>query len=129
VKLLLDTVTFLWITRGEEIRIGPAAQAALENSENRVYLSAASTWEISIKHRLGKLRLPAPPEQFVPEQRRLRGIESIGVCEEATLRVSQLPDLHKDPFDRILVSQAIEHAMTLITPNAVVRSYPIRTIW
>jgi len=128
-KLLIDTAAFLWIAQGEELRIGAPARAALEDADNEVYLSAASVWEICIKYRLGKLRLPTPPEQLVPEQRRLRGIESVGVTEAAALRVSQLPDLHRDPFDRILISQAIEHAMTLVTPDAIIRNYPIRTIW
>jgi PIN domain nuclease of toxin-antitoxin system len=128
-KLLIDTAAFLWIAQGEELRIGAPARAALEDADNEVYLSAASVWEICIKYRLGKLRLPTPPEQLVPEQRRLRGIESVGVTEAAALRVSQLPDLHRDPFDRTLISQAIEHAMTLVTPDAIIRNYPIRTIW
>ena len=127
-NLLLDTVTFLWILEDADA-LGPAVRAALQDPDNVVFLSAASVWEIAIKHRLGKLPLPRPPETLIPQQRKLRGIESLGISEEATLRLQQLPDLHKDPFDRILACQAIEHAMTIVTPDALIRAYPVRTLW
>jgi PIN domain nuclease of toxin-antitoxin system len=105
------------------------ARAALQDSDNLVFLSAASVWEIAVKHRLGKLPLPQAPERLVPEQRKRRGIESLAISEAATLRLQQLPDLHKDPFDRILACQAIEHEMTIVTPDALLRAYPVRTLW
>jgi PIN domain nuclease of toxin-antitoxin system len=128
VHLLLDTVTFLWILEDAE-SLSPAARSALQDADNLVFLSAASVWEIAVKHRLGKLPLPQSPERLVPQQRELRGIESLGISEAATLRLHQLPDLHRDPFDRILACQAIEHAMTIVTPDALLRAYPVRTIW
>jgi PIN domain nuclease of toxin-antitoxin system len=128
VKLLLDTVTFLWILEDAEA-IAPAARAALNDRDNLVFLSAASVWEIAVKHRLGKLPLPQAPETLVPQQRKLRGIESLAIGESATLRLHQLPDLHKDPFDRILACQAIEHEMTIVTPDELLRAYPVRTLW
>ncbi len=94
-----------------------------------VFLSAASAWEITIKHRLGKLPLPQAPERLIPEQRKRRGIESLDISEAAALRLPQLPDLHKDPFDRILACQAIEHELTIVTPDSLLRAYPVRTIW
>ena len=127
-NLLLDTVTFLWILADADA-LGPVARPALENPDNLVYLSAASVWEITVKHRLGKLTLPRPPETLIPQQRKLRGIETLVISEAATLRLPQLPDLHKDPFDRILACQAIEHEMTIVTPDALLRAYPIRTLW
>jgi PIN domain nuclease of toxin-antitoxin system len=128
VNLLLDTVTFLWILEDAE-SLGPAARAALRDTDNLIFLSAASVWEIVVKHRLGKLPLPLSPEKLIPQQRKLRGIESLDISESATLRLPQLPDLHKDPFDRILACQAIEHGMTIVTPDALLRSYPVRTLW
>lgn len=127
-NLLLDTVAFLWILEDSK-EIGADVRSILENAENRTFLSAASAWEIAVKHRLGKLPLPEPPEELVPRQRELRGIEPLAIAEEAVLRLKQLPDLHKDPFDRILVCQAIEHAMTIVTPDPLLRAYPIRTLW
>jgi PIN domain nuclease of toxin-antitoxin system len=73
--------------------------------------------------------LPQPPERLVPRQRKLRGIDSLAIDEAAILRLRQLPDLHKDPFDRILACQAIEHTMTIVTPDVMLRAYPVRTMW
>ncbi len=127
-NLLLDTVAFLWILE-DAGRLGSDARAALRDTDHVVYLSAASVWEIAVKYRLGKLSLPQPPESLVPEQRTLRGIEALSISEAAALRLRQLPDIHKDPFDRILACQAIEHGMTIVTPDPLLRAYPIRTLW
>jgi PIN domain nuclease of toxin-antitoxin system len=127
-NLLLDTVTFLWIMEDSE-DIPESARVLLSDSENEVFLSAASAWEISVKHALGKLPLPQAPERLIPQQRKMRGISALPISEEAALRVRQLPNLHKDPFDRILACQAIEHTMTIVTPDALLRAYPIRTVW
>ncbi len=127
-NLLLDTVTFLWILEDAE-SLGPNVRSALQDADNLIFLSAVSAWEITVKHRLGKLALPQAPEQLIPQQRKRRGIESLAISEAATLRLQQLPDLHKDPFDRILVCQAIEHEMTIVTPDALLHAYPVRTLW
>jgi PIN domain nuclease of toxin-antitoxin system len=121
-------VTFLRLLEGGG-SIGPLARQALEDADNRVFLSAASVWEMAVKHRLGKLPLPQAPEELIPKQRAFRGIESLAISEASTLRLRQLPDLHKDPFDRILACQAIEHEMTIVTPDELLRAYPVRTIW
>jgi PIN domain nuclease of toxin-antitoxin system len=128
VNLLLDTVTFLWILE-DAGSLSPVARAVLQDPDNLAYLSAASVWEIAVKHRLGKLALPQAPQHLIPEQRKRRGIESLAISESATLRLHQLPDLHKDPFDRILACQAIEHEMTIVTPDALLQAYPVRTLW
>jgi PIN domain nuclease of toxin-antitoxin system len=128
VNLLLDTVAFLWIL-ADAAELSRDARRALEDTENRIYLSAASVWEIVVKHRLGKLPLPQAPEILIPAQRAFRGIESLDIAEAAVFRLRQLPDRHKDPFDRILACQSIEHAMTIVTPDAALRAYPIRTLW
>ncbi|MBV8489455.1 MAG: type II toxin-antitoxin system VapC family toxin [Candidatus Eremiobacteraeota bacterium] len=127
-NLLLDTVTFLWILEDSK-EIAAELRATLDDAAHRVFLSAASVWEIAIKHRLGKLALPEAPDRLIPHQRQLRGIETLPIAEAAVLRLRQLPDLHQDPFDRILACQAIEHAMTVVTPDPLLRAYPIRTCW
>lgn len=126
--MLLDTVTFLWILE-DAVTLSPLARTALQDTDNLVFLSAASVWEIVVKHRLGKLPLPQAPETLIPQQRQLRGIESLPISEAATLRLRQLPDVHKDPFDRILACQSIEHDMTIVTPDVLLRAYPVRTLW
>jgi PIN domain nuclease of toxin-antitoxin system len=126
--LLLDTCTFLWIL-GDSPRLSGRARDAFAEAENEVYLSAASAWEIAVKHRLGRLPLTSPPEVFVPEQRKAHGIEPLPVDEEAALYVAQLPDLHRDPFDRMLVAQATVHGLTVLTPDEAIHQYAVRKFW
>lgn len=127
-NLLLDTVTFLWLIE-DAPNVSADARAALMDDENPLFLSVASSWEIGVKYRAGKLRLPLPPARLVPQQRKLRGIEPLAVIEAAALRLPQLPQFHRDPFDRMLVCQAIEHGMTIVTPDELIRAYPVQTLW
>jgi PIN domain nuclease of toxin-antitoxin system len=127
-KLLIDTCTFLWILGGG--RGLPARVAQLyQSADNEVYLSAVSAWEITVKHTNGRLALPEAPERLVPAERDRRGILSLAFDEESALHVSRLPVLHRDPFDRMLVSQAIVHGLAILTPDQLIAQYPARTIW
>lgn len=127
-RLLLDTCAFLWVLGGAR-ELSPRAREAFADPANDVFLSAASAWEIAVKHRLGKLPLPAPPEEFVPAQRIAHGIEALPLDEEAALHVAKLPDLHRDPFDRMLIAQALVGGLVLVTPDDPIRQYPVRTLW
>jgi PIN domain nuclease of toxin-antitoxin system len=128
VKLLLDTCTFLWlITDAPEL--SPTVRARVVDASNEVFLSAVSAWEIAVKWRRSRLRLAEPPERLVPAQRSAHGVSELPLEEEAALHVARLPDLHQDPFDRMLVSQAIVHGLVIATPDALVSQYPARTIW
>jgi PIN domain nuclease of toxin-antitoxin system len=128
VNLLLDTCTFLWSLEGGNA-ISETARAALANPANSVYLSSVSAWEIAVKHALGKLPLPEPPERYVPKERLARGIEPLPLDEEAALHLVRLPMLHRDPFDRMLVCQALIGGLTLVTPDPDISRYPVRTLW
>jgi PIN domain nuclease of toxin-antitoxin system len=97
--------------------------------DNEVYLSAVSAWEIAVKHGLGRLPSPDSPDKFVREMRDGHGISPLPIDEESAPHVSRLPALHQDPFDRMLVSQAIVHGLTILTPDTLVTQYPGRTIW
>ena len=127
-RLLLDTVAFIWLAEGDA-RLMESGRAAISNPDNDIYLSAASAWEIAIKYDLGRLRLRVHPEEYVVEQRRLHRINSLSITEEATLQVGKLPSLHRDPFDRILVAQAIVEGLTILTPDRLIRMYPVRVRW
>ncbi len=94
-----------------------------------MYLSAASAWEIAVKHRLGRLPLPETPDRFVPRARDAHGIDPLDIDEAAVLHVARLPDLHRDPFDRILVAQALLGGLVLVTPDEALRQYPAPTLW
>ena len=127
-RFLLDTVTFLFAANGDR-RLSPVARGFIESPDDPVYLSAISAWEIAMKHGRGKLRLPEPPDRYVPRLRDQMGVEELPLREETILRVGRLPDIHGDPFDRALVSQAIGMGMTILTPDEAVRQYPVPTIW
>ena len=114
----------------EPQKLSEHAAAILVDPGNELLLSAASAWEIAIKHALGRLDLlDVDPQSYVPEQRALLGIEPLPIDEIAATHVGRLPELHHDPFDRILVAQAIVEGLTLVTPDPLIARYPIRTLW
>ena len=127
-KLLLDTCTFLWLST-DPAELSPQARALFREPANDVYLSSVTAWEIAVKYALGRLPLPAPPERFVPHQRQHHGIDPLALDEESVLHAHRLPALHRDPFDRMLVCQAIVHGMAILTPDPLIAAYPIRTLW
>jgi PIN domain nuclease of toxin-antitoxin system len=126
VRLLLDTCALIWLVTGE--RPLPArVRSTLQDGD--VLVSTASAWEMAIKHAKGTLRLPVPPDRLVPAARERYRLASLPIDEESALHVAKLPRLHADPFDRMLVSQAIVHGLTIVTPDPLVTQYPARTIW
>lgn len=126
-KILLDTHVFLWFISGDE-RLSPKLLEMLRDPENEVFLSVVSVWEAIIKYQLGKLPLPEPPEIFLPRQREQHLIASLAVDEASVTRLAALPLLHRDPFDRLLVSQALRHDMILATVDETLKTYPVRTL-
>lgn len=128
-KLLLDTCTFLWIVFDETEALTPTAMDLYRAAENEVYLSAASALEISIKYGSKRLVLTDVPERFVPKQREAHRMRPLPIDEESACRAGQLPWLHRDPFDRLLISQAIVHGLTIVTPDPIISKYHVRTIW
>ena len=127
-KLLLDTCTFLWLTKGSK-ELSQNAIKAFADPKNEVYLSAVSAWEINVKYQLGKLSLPLSPDQFIPKERKRHLVAQLDLTEQDTLHLCKLPAAHKDPFDRMLICQAIEHSLTILTPDPLIVQYPIRNFW
>ena len=127
-KLLLDTCTFLWIVSGAP-ELSDRARTLFADPENDAYLSTVSDWEMALKHALGRLPMPEPPARFVPAQRKAHGIESLPLDEEAALHLDRLPALHQDPFDRMLVCQALVHGLAIVTPDRLIAQYPVRILW
>ena len=127
-KYLLDTVVWLW-------SVGPSKQSALQvlkflpAREEEIYLSAASSWEIAIKTRLGKFQLPEPPGRYVPKRLAEQGIRSLPINQDHSLRVYDLPLHHSDPFDRMIIAQAIVEQMVVLTSDRVFEKYPIDVVW
>lgn len=125
-KLLLDTHIFLWYITGDT-RVGADLRTTIENAD-AVYLSVASLWETTIKYHLGKLPLPHPPHPWLTAQRELHGIESLAIDEASVARLSDLELHHRDPFDRILVCQAVEHDLQIVTVDAILARYPAKVL-
>ncbi len=127
-KILLDTCTFLWIIT-DAADLSTTARQLFADPGNEVFLSSVSTWEIAVKHALGRLPLPEPPASFIPFERKRHAIESLPLGEQATLHLAKLPALHRDPFDRMLICQAIIDGMLILTPDDLILQYPVSTAW
>lgn len=123
-KLLLDTHVFLWYITADP-KLPATFRAAGQDSGNEVYLSVASIREAVIKYQLGKLPLSAPPADLLPLQREAHGIASLPVDEGAMSYLAGLPPLHRDPFDRLLIAQALQHELTIATVDPEVAAYPV----
>jgi PIN domain nuclease of toxin-antitoxin system len=123
-RLLLDTHVFLWYITADP-KLPATFRAAIQDPANEVYLSVVSVWEAVIKHQLGKLPLPAPPADYLPQQRAAHGIASLPVDEGAMAALAGLPPLHRDPFDRLLVAQALQHGLTVATVDPDVSAYHV----
>ena len=122
-RLLLDTHIFLWLITGDS-RVTEAMKADILNPANEVYLSVVSIWEITVKYQLGRLPLPEPPQSYLPVQRQRHQIASLSLDEASISQLVKLPSIHRDPFDRMLVCQALEHDLTIVTVDATLQSYP-----
>ena len=127
-RLLLDTQVFLWMVAGSD-RVWPALRSQIRSPATSVWLSAASVWELAIKQGLGRITLPMPAADFASSERVRHGVTALPVDESSAAHLPKLPDLHRDPFDRMLICQAIEHELTLVSADAMIRRYPIKTIW
>ena len=123
-KILLDTHIFLWFISGDT-KLSTDVRDAIRDPDNEVYLSAVSIGEAIVKYQLGKLPLPEPPETYVPKQRDLHQISSLALDESSVVQLANLPPLHRDPFDRMLVCQALQSSLTIATVDAAIRAYSI----
>jgi len=123
-RLLLDTHVFLWYITADP-KLPATFRAAAQATANEVYLSVASVWETVIKHQLGKLPLPAPPADYLPRRREEHGIASLPIDEGAMSYLASLPPLHRDPFDRLLVAQALQHGLTVATVDPNIAAYRV----
>lgn len=128
VKLLLDTCSFIWLT-SESRKLSAVAARAIDAKSAQLYFSDASTWEVCLKWQTGKLGLPAPPRHWLTEQLDQWFVEVVPLEQEHFFRSTELPAHHRDPFDRLLVAQAIHLGMTVVTPDPAVLQYPVATLW
>lgn len=126
-KILLDTHIFLWFISGDT-KLSTDVRDAIRDPDNEAYLSAVSIWEAIVKYQLGKLTLPEPPQTYLPKQRDLHQISSLALDESSVVQLANLPPLHRDPFDRMLVCQALQNGLTIATVDVAVRAYAINVL-
>jgi len=128
VKLLLDTCTFLWF-QADAPQLSPTARAQILDPTNEVYLSAVSVWEIARKFAQGGLSLPSHPSTLIPAGRQASGIASLSLTEPDALAAEKLELFHKDPFDRMLIAQALMGGLVIVTSDGAFDPYPVRVLW
>lgn len=126
-RILLDTHIFLWFISGD-IQLSTDVRDAIRDPDNEVYLSSVSVWEAIVKYQLGKLPLPEPPETYLPKQRNLHQIASLALDESSVIQLAKLPPLHRDPFDRMLICQALQNGLIIATVDAAVRAYSVSVL-
>jgi PIN domain nuclease of toxin-antitoxin system len=127
-NVLIDTQCWLWWF-SDEGRLNAEARDLIARGDNSIYFSAASSWEIAIKCSIGKLKLPETPDRYVPGRLASQGMLGMAVEHAHALRVASLPDLHRDPFDRLLVAQSQVESMALLTADPLIVAYDVETIW
>lgn len=127
-RVLLDTHAFLWWI-SDDRRLSDRAKEIIGDGSNELYFSAASGWEISIKAGLGRLEIPEDLEPFIADQLSRNAIQALPIYLRHTLHTRTLPDHHRDPFDRILASQAVLEELPLLSADPLVSSYPVEVVW
>lgn len=127
-KYLIDTHTLLWIVTNDP-KLSAKAKDLYLDSENEIFISMASIWELSIKSSLGKISLEQPLDEFVDEHVKGNDIRILKIELSHVLRIENLPFYHRDPFDRLIISQSIEDNIPIIGSDKTFDSYPIKRIW
>ncbi len=126
--LLLDTLAFLWWTL-DDAQLSALAREAIASPDNLVYVSAATAWEIAIKASLGRLEVPRDLEGFMAQEMRRSSFRPLAVDLRHALAVRNLPWHHRDPFNRLLVAQALQEDLTLVSGDPRVTRYPVTVLW
>lgn len=127
-KLLLDTHTFLWFLE-DDVQLSSTARTLIEDGDNEVYLSVGSLWEMAIKISLGKLHIRQAFESFVPEQLALNNIAILHITVNSASRLITLPFHHRDPFDRLLIVQALTADMSIVGADTAFDAYGVKRLW
>jgi PIN domain nuclease of toxin-antitoxin system len=127
-RLLLDTHAFLWFIMGSG-NLSVTARALMENTANERLLSVASLWEIAIKTSIGKLSLSSPFADLIPEQLRLNGIDLLNIKVDHLSTLTTLPFHHRDPFDRLIISQSLVEKMPVVSIDGAFDSYGLTRHW
>jgi PIN domain nuclease of toxin-antitoxin system len=123
-RLLLDTHAFLWYITNDP-KLPRRAYDAIRDKSNEVHLSVVSVWEILVKYQSGKFNLPAPPDEYINNRRAEHRIANLELQTPAVSHLLSLPAHHRDPFDRMLICQALHHQLTIVTVDELFRLYDV----
>lgn len=126
-NLLLDTSTLILLVQG--ILIPEPARLAIEDPQNQVLLSLVSPWEMQIKFGINKLKLHQPVRAIIDAQLAHGSFTLLTITLDHIEELSRLPDFHRDPFDRLLIAQAIREKLTIVTSDKTFARYPVQTLW
>ena len=127
-RYLLDSHAFLWFVLDDQ-RISKEARSIIEDSKNKIYFSAASAWEIAIKTKLARLKIKGEFESFIIEQLSTNSFVPLSITISHSLYTERLPQIHKDPFDRIIIAQSKLEDLPLISKDKKIRKYKLAMIW
>jgi PIN domain nuclease of toxin-antitoxin system len=127
-KLLLDTHVFIWLASDPD-KLSDKAKEAILSQTNQLYVSLVSLWEMQIKSQLGKLALDVPLSALWHDQKAMNQIELIPILAEHIWELESLPHLHRDPFDRLIIAQAIKESFIIVSADTAITQYPVTTIW
>lgn len=127
-KLLLDTHTFIWLSEDDE-SLSSTVRELISDIDHSLYLSLVSIWEIQIKFQLGKLSLNNSLSETIDLQTSKNGIQLLSIELGHILQLGNLPDFHRDPFDRLLIAQAQTESMLFLTRDSKIKQYNVNTVW
>ena len=127
-QYLLDTHTFLWMA-ADPANLSRKVRRIVLKESNRLYLSAASGWEIALLDRLNRLELPDEPQRFIPEAMQRLCVLPILISFYTAISAAMLPLIHRDPFDRIIIAEALKEKMTILTKDNKFAEYDVRSLW
>ena len=125
---LLDTHTFLWMA-GDPSALSANVREIVEEKNHHLYLSAASAWEIAMLQQLKRVELPDVPQRFIPEALQQLNILPIPIGFTTAISAATLPFIHRDPFDRLIIAEALKEKMTVLTKDNLFESYGVKTVW
>ncbi len=127
-RILLDTHVWLWMN-GAVGRLPADTREVLADGENELFLSAASVWEIAIKVKTGRLAIPQSPERYIPSRMTRNRVSPLSIHQDHALRAAALPEHHRDPFDRMLIAQALAEDLKLMSADRRLRRYDLDLLW
>lgn len=127
-KFLADTCTFVWFLMDHPALPGPV-KAKICDPGNEIYLSVVSIWEIMLKRKMGQITFASAVSEYVEREKAKNSLRILFLNDTSIYHLNKLATIHKDPFDRMLICQSMEHGLTLLTPDPAIRRYPIKTLW